>query len=156
MRMERWKPIPDFANYEVSDLGRVRNVKTGRILKANPRTSGHPALRLGAGNPRAVHRLVLLAFLGPAPPGAEARHLNGVKTDNRFENLVWDTRRANMLDRKWHDGTSIYKLAPDDVRQIRLMLAAGVRGWRIARLMKVAPWTIWYVQKGITHEDVVG
>ena len=41
------------------------------------------------GAPRLVAELVLTAFIGPKPPGAVARHLNGDKTDNRLENLSW-------------------------------------------------------------------
>lgn len=32
---EEWLKIEDFENYEVSNLGKVRNTKTGRILKIN-------------------------------------------------------------------------------------------------------------------------
>jgi hypothetical protein len=39
-----------------------------------------------------VHRLVLLAFMGPCPKGMRCRHLNGVRNDNRIENLCWNTR----------------------------------------------------------------
>ena len=44
-----------------------------------------------------VHRLVLLAFMGPCPKGmrcrhVNVRHLNGVRNDNRIENLCWNTK----------------------------------------------------------------
>lgn len=45
-----------------------------------------------------VHHLVLWAFVGPAPPKMECRHLNGNPADNRPENLKWGTRRENVHD----------------------------------------------------------
>jgi hypothetical protein len=45
-----------------------------------------------------VHRLVLEAFVGPMPPGAVSRHLNGDPTDNRIENLAYGSQSENQLD----------------------------------------------------------
>lgn len=49
-----------------------------------------------------VHRLVLTSFNGPCPEGHEARHLNGVRDDNRLDNLKWGTRQENVDDRRIH------------------------------------------------------
>jgi hypothetical protein len=73
-----------------------------------------------------VHRLVLEAFVGPCPAGMEACHNNGVRTDNRLENLRWDTRSANCRDRIRHGTTNfprgiahgMSKLTEEDVRII--------------------------------------
>ena len=48
-----------------------------------------------------IHRLVAKAFLGPRPPGLETNHINGIKTDNRIENLEYVTHAENM--RHAHD-----------------------------------------------------
>lgn len=45
-----------------------------------------------------VHRLVLLAFGGPSPPGLEACHRDDNKTNNCLENLYWGTRGQNQAD----------------------------------------------------------
>lgn len=72
-----------------------------------------------------VHRLVLAAFVGPAPDKADACHYNGVRTDNRLTNLRWDTRAGNMRDSIRHGtlvcGERCYnaKLTAQDVRAIR-------------------------------------
>jgi hypothetical protein len=39
-----------------------------------------------------------MGFVGPAPEGMEGCHYNGDPTDNRLENLRWDTRKANVAD----------------------------------------------------------
>ncbi len=45
-----------------------------------------------------LHNLILEAFVGPRPAGAEARHLNDIKSDNRAENLLWGTSSQNKQD----------------------------------------------------------
>lgn len=45
-----------------------------------------------------IHTLVLEAFVGPRPEGADGCHWNDVPDDNRVENLRWDSRSANVLD----------------------------------------------------------
>ena len=119
MSIEEWRPVPGHPGYEVSSRGRVRSLdrvmevgsrwgKTvllplkGRMLRQATRPSGHRTLGLTGGQTRDVHALVLEAFVGPRPDGMEACHNNGDPADNRLENLRWDTRRENALDRIRH------------------------------------------------------
>ena len=51
---------------------------------------------------RTIHRLVLKTYVGPCPKGMEACHNNGIKIDNRFENLRWHTRSNNRYDSVKH------------------------------------------------------
>lgn len=105
--METWKPVVGAeGRYEVSNLGRVKSfIAPGgeKILKpgTHPRT-GHKlvllSMSLGVKRMSYVHRLVLESFVGPCPVGMEACHLNDESSDNRLENLRWDTRSANRLD----------------------------------------------------------
>jgi len=114
---ELWTPVPGHLGYEVSDQGRVRSVTrrvqrkngsyllTGRVLKqSRSGTPGkdYPAVYMGRGNSRTVHRLVLEAFVGPCPQGLEACHNNGNRYDNRLENLRWDTASNNQRDKRRH------------------------------------------------------
>lgn len=116
---ETWKPVVGFEGfYEVSSLGRVRSldrvekirnrwgdmdrVKRGKILKPGLRDR-HLTVDLRAPGriPRhyLVHRLVLEAFVGPAPKDRPlALHWNDVPTDNRRENLRWGSVADNAHD----------------------------------------------------------
>jgi len=122
---ERWLPVPvpGFERYyEVSDLGRIRSLdrmvptrgagmrlSPGRILKGGTYKDGHKHLVLSAEGRRhasTVHRLVMLAFVGPRPEGMEIRHLNGIPDDNRVTNLAYGTALENAEDRDDRHGTN--------------------------------------------------
>lgn len=77
-----WKEIPIAPNYEVSNIGRVRNVKTGWTFNVNIKGGGYPRVTIRTNKGRktlGVHTLVLLAFVGERPLGKEANHINGIK-----------------------------------------------------------------------------
>lgn len=60
-----------------------------------------------------MHRLVLEAFVGPCPIGMEACHNDGDTSNNQVDNLRWDTRSSNHMDKEKH-GTSLKgKSRPD-------------------------------------------
>ena len=92
---EIWKPIESYENYEVSNQGKVRNVKTGLILKPNGVNEGYLHLCLHSGGLRRrfrVHHLVAQAFVEnvPTPELRDAvLHLDKVLTNNHAENLKW-------------------------------------------------------------------
>lgn len=99
--MENWKPIINFEGlYEVSDLGRIRNIKTGRVLKACPERHGYLSLSVYPKGRERKHfkpaREVANAFIGPRPKGYQINHKNGIKTDNRAENLEYVTPSQNL------------------------------------------------------------
>ena len=108
--MEIWKPVIGYDGlYEVSDIGRVRNIKTAGIKRATiNKHDNRPFMLLWRRNKAKavrVHRLVLFAFIGKPPEGYECCHSDGDPTNNRLSNLRWDTPSANQRDRVKH-GTS--------------------------------------------------
>lgn len=116
--MEMWKAIAGFPLYEVSSEGRVRSIgaqvlsKNGamrfappRMIRPSRKRTGYLEAKLFLDGERCfklVHRLVLTAFVGPCPAGSEACHADGVRDNNRVENLRWDTRKGNHADRYGH------------------------------------------------------
>lgn len=103
--MEEWRPIRGLEeNYEVSNLGRVRRIKTGcgtyegRILNFVNHNNGYliASMSLNAKHYRRfVHRLVAEAFI-PNPEGKpEVNHIDGNKRNNCVDNLEWCTRAEN-------------------------------------------------------------
>ena len=134
---ETWLSVRGFEGlYEVSDRGRVRSIAGGRRLGTIRNTSpsrGYPRVTLyrNGQHTRTVHRLVAEAFLGPCPEGMEAAHLNGIRTDNRAENIIWTTRTENHGHKALH-GTAQRgernphaKLTEAAVRAIRARRALG-------------------------------
>lgn len=103
---EEWRPVVGFeGKYEVSDEGRIRSIRRNGYLNRvlMPGTNGYLYVSLGRKvRWRSVHSIVAEAFLGPRPNGMETCHNNGNPTDNRLENLRYDTLSANRRDTVTH------------------------------------------------------
>lgn len=111
---ERWRAVPNQADYEVSDHGRVRSldrvVRNGRgfrpvagaLLSCTTGKRGYPVVKFYPGGTVCVHTLVLTTFVEPRPDGADARHLDGNPLNNRLDNLAWGTRIENVADMARH------------------------------------------------------
>ena len=97
--MERWSTIENYPNYEVSDLGSVRNKRSGRILKGEL-VKGYPRVVLCNKNvcrPMSIHRLVLKTFTDNKRDDLQVNHIDGDKTNNSLDNLEWVTGSENIL-----------------------------------------------------------
>lgn len=97
---EEWRDVPSYeGRYQVSDLGRVRGLISGKILRTQVQNSGYLILHFGLGRRGArktmlVHRLVALAFHGPSD--LHVNHKDGDKMNNSPSNLEWTSRSENM------------------------------------------------------------
>lgn len=122
---ERWAPIAGYDGfYEVSDLGRVKSLKRKCLcpqVKGGCRTVPEKMLLGSPWGPylavtlmkdgtrwrRNIQWLVADAFLGPKPsPELEVCHNDSNYTNNRWDNLRYDTRSGNFKD-KLKNGTHI-------------------------------------------------
>lgn len=162
--MINYREIADFPGYRCGDDGSVwsRRVRgpgdhlsdKWHQLKLNINRDGYLRVNLYH-NRRShkcdVHRLVCGAFHGSCPEGLECRHMNGNRTDNRDENLVWGTPAENQADRVQHGTMNplrgekhhAAKLTENDVRAIRKTYATGnISQPQLAKLYGVGRWQI--------------
>jgi hypothetical protein len=112
MATEVWVEIVGHEDYEVSSLGRVRSKSrriiqrgrwggevevplTGRVLKFSLAGAGYAQVCLGAGPKYYIHRLVAHAFCANSRNHRDINHLNGLKLDNRADNLAWCSKSEN-------------------------------------------------------------
>lgn len=165
---EQWRDIPGFNGiYQISDNGRIKRAiacatggtYAGRLM--NPKIDRFGYYRTCIRSPitgRAKcvrpHVAVLEAFIGPRPKDYDASHLNGIKTDNRLENLCWETSSENHR-RKFSHGTLVHgekhkcsKLKTEQVIEIRHRVANGERKARVAREYGVSNTLIGYIVSG--------
>ncbi len=161
---------PGYPGYRVGDDGSVwsclrrKGLGTGRgscfvigknwqKMKASPNKRGYLLVCLAVNGRKKyfqVHRLVLLAFVGPCPEGMQACHdPDRNKTNCALCNLRWGTPESNYADRDRHGTTArgerigSAKLTEDEVVEIRnLHFSCGVSMRKLARKFKVAHSTI--------------
>jgi hypothetical protein len=92
--LEVWEET-EFVNYQISNIGRVKNKNTQKILKPVLNSGGYYQVFLEKKAVK-IHRLVAKSFINDIFDKKEVNHKNGIKTDNRVYNLEWVTASENM------------------------------------------------------------
>ena len=156
------KPIKDFDGYFISNYGEIYSKWVGKGYKAkigdtlrrlNPiHSDSRWAVGLhkkGKKVNKRIHIIVLETFIGNRPNGMEACHFPDRNTsNNRLDNLRWDTKQSNQNDRVYHKTTNrgerngSAKLKEAEVREIRNKLNKGITYHQLAIEYKVAISTI--------------
>jgi hypothetical protein len=98
--IEVWKQIEDYENYEVSSLGNIRNVKTGRILKQSNQ-GGYYSVGLSKIKTKtfSVHQLVAKTFIPNPENKLQVNHKDKNGLNNIVNNLEWSTNKENSIHR---------------------------------------------------------
>lgn len=160
--METWKTIPIAKDYAVSDLG---NIKKTNPSKTGPKTGptvwndkdGYEQVSLTANGRQKqyrLHRLIALTFLGDSP--YHVHHKNGVKNDNRLENLEYLT----PVENRWHGVVAVdankprgkdhhnSKLNEHQVEAIHALRSLKWSAPKIAKVVGCTSTNVYYILKG--------
>ena len=108
------KDIPGYDGYAITEDGKVWSYKRNRFLTIRLDKDGYQVLTLivdGKIKIGKVHRLVLLAFIGPNndPNKTKVDHMDNVKINNHLSNLRWVTQQENEHNRKHAKGYHWYE-----------------------------------------------
>lgn len=131
--VKSWKHIEEFDNYEISNYGEVKNIKTGKYLRQYDSGNNYKKVYLckdGFTKGFFVHRLVAQAFIPNPGHLPEVDHIDYIRDNNRVDNLRWISKADNLKNRSWahpvimrsRDGEFLmrFKYAVDAARYIQL------------------------------------
>jgi len=101
---EEWRDIPSYPNYQVSDLGRVRNIITKKTLTGCVTEHGYKVVGLcknGKSKTFLIHILVALVFLGDRPSEPcgqkyDVNHKDLNRANATLSNLEYVTKSQNI------------------------------------------------------------
>jgi hypothetical protein len=173
MENEIWKDIIGYEGYyQISNLGRVKSLdrivdnrrgqflRKGRFLKPYKSTKAYMLLGLcvnGKMKAFTFHRILAKHFIPNPENKKEINHKNGVRDDNRLENLEWVTGSENIrhsfkvLKRKKMTGEKhpMHKLTESNVIEIKKIYnAGGISYKRLGEIYNVSDVTIGRVVRG--------
>lgn len=142
-----------FKGYLVSKDGRVFSIKRGKLKQLKPRIkkSGYKVVCLyvdGAKKYLYVHRLVALCYLENENGYEQVNHKNGVKLDNRVENLEWCSAKQNIqhsIKAGLRGGR--YKATDEKIMEIELLTYYGLSTREIGRIVGLSQSSVSIIQR---------
>lgn len=178
MEKEIWKKVIWLNNnYEVSNFGNVRSLdhycenrkgsgkQTGRLLKLTKSKKGYLRVTLSNNNRNftpGVHRLVALAFIPNPENKPQVNHINGIKNDNRVENLEWCTGSENVIHafnngfrkKLLNEKNPNSKLTINQVLDARKLHLTGIKSSFLARKYNVSFTAMSNILNNKTYKEV--
>jgi len=161
-----WRDIPGYEGlYKISKDGDVYSAVSDILLKTHMRKDGYLAFGLYKDGKRKtcyVHRTVALAFIGKRPDGLCVNHKDGVKTNNRLDNLEYITQSENvkhaismgLSDHRGEKG-HFSKLVNSNINKIRRLLDSREYSViEIAKMFDVEVNTIYLIKRGSTWAHI--
>lgn len=110
---EEWRSIDEYINYQVSNIGRVRNCNTGKILKPKIQSGGYCQVSLYKDKKQKIfliHRLVANEFIDNPDDKQFVDHVDHDKSNNCINNLRWASNKENAGNSlKQQNTSSTYK-----------------------------------------------
>lgn len=174
--MEIWKDILGYEGYyQVSNLGNVKSLdrvretlptakkqfKTfneGRVLIPKESNRGYLRYALtkeGKTKYLSAHRLVAQSFIPNIKDKPDVNHINGIKTDNRIENLEWCTGSENIkhnyvlgIMNQKGDKNNCAILTIEQVKEIKVKLLNGITPRQISEQYPIHRTSVYDIKKG--------
>ncbi len=150
---EVFKSLPELGDkIQVSNYGRLishnyQQQNISKIIKL-PVQNGYHRIALSIDSKKrnwSVHRLVAMAFIPNPESKREINHINGIKNDNRVENLEWCTRSENSkhafrigLQSNKGEKHSQSIITDLQAREIKLLIKQGLKDRQIADQFNVS------------------
>lgn len=169
---ENWLPIIGYeGRYEVSNKGRVKtllknNSKT-EILKPSNHIQGYLRVGLrkdGISKIISIHRLVASAFIPNPEDKPQVNHIDGIKSNNKIENLEWCTQKENaahavlngIYNSAKGENAGHSKLKDSDIYKVYELLKENKKPYQIAKIIGISKSTINLIvhNKIWTHLDI--
>lgn len=108
--MEKFIQIKEYPNYEISDLGNIRNTKTKRVLKTRKSKKKYVRVNLSKNTKQytlLLHRLVALTHISNPENFEFVDHMDRDRQNNNASNLRWVSSEVNM-DNRLYKRTCLY------------------------------------------------
>jgi len=165
--MEIWKDVVGYEDiYQISNIGNLRNKKRNKLKKLTTSDYGYMRSSLWRNQKRfncSVHRLVAEAFIPNPDNKPQVNHINGIKDDNRVENLEWCTQSENGLHAhrtglvnhaRGHKHSSS-KLTKDDVLELRRLYKLNIYTLRqLGDMFNIADSTAYRIANKKTYKNI--
>ena len=118
---EIWRDVVGYEGlYQVSNLGNVYSVRSKKILKPVTLKIGYSTVVFPNKTRVYIHRLVAQAFISNPENKREVNHKNGIRNDNRVDNLEWVTPSENIrhcFDVLGYKGSAYGKTPSEETRK---------------------------------------